>query len=418
MDFLIYFLKSSFVLGIFLFVYSVFLKKETFFHLNRIFLLGGILIAVFLPLLSFKTSSSLSSSRYIQEIPIYLNSNFSAEKDYSSNFSWLFLLAIGYFIGIFYLLIRFFKSLKSLFQLLNHAEKIKTEKGIIYYKTQKEISPFSIFKSIIFNPELHTKEELNHILLHEFAHVKKKHSYDILLSQLFCIFFWFNPFVWIYHQKIIQNIEFEADAEATSHLDSTKSYQYSLVKNSLPVYQYIPTINFYQSFLKTRIMMLQKEKSNRLSILKIGFVFPFLLAFFLGFQLEIQAQEKVVEKTEEVAFQKIEQPPIYPGCEDLKNTEEAKNCMTQKISALVNENFKTEKFKKDSTLQGRAARINVQFTVDQKGEISTIQTRAETKDLEKEAERVVKLIPTMKPGIQDENPVSVIYQLPIVFALD
>src|SRR5699024_6032844 len=148
----------------------------------------------------------------------------------------------------------------------------------------------------------------------------------------------------------------------------------------------------------------------RLSILKIGFVFPLLLAFFLSFQLEIQAQEKVVEKTEAVPFQKIQQPPIYPGCEDLKNLEETKRCMTEKISAFINENFETAAFKKDSTLSG-ITRVHVQFTGDQEGEITTVKARAATKELEKEAKRVVKLIPTMKPGLQDENPVRVIYQL-------
>jgi|GEM_PF-5649471 len=114
MEFLIYFLKTSFILGIFLFVYTVFLSKETFFHLNRFFLLSGIFIALILPLISFKTSS-LTETKYIQEIPIYLNSNLSAEKDYSFSFSWFFILATAYFIGIFYLLIRFFKSLRKLF---------------------------------------------------------------------------------------------------------------------------------------------------------------------------------------------------------------------------------------------------------------------------------------------------------------
>jgi protein TonB len=71
---------------------------------------------------------------------------------------------------------------------------------------------------------------------------------------------------------------------------------------------------------------------------------------------------------------------------------------------------------KDLIFPGKQ-RISVQFVVDQVGNIVDVQVRAPHKRLEKEAKRVIELLPQMTPGQQQKNAVRVKYNLPIVFEI-
>jgi protein TonB len=129
----------------------------------------------------------------------------------------------------------------------------------------------------------------------------------------------------------------------------------------------------------------------------------------------VEVEEVVVEEVEEdidVPFAVIENVPIFPGCE--KGNNNAKRaCMSKKISQFVNRKFNTE-LAGDLGLSGRQ-RINVIFKIDKTGTVTGIRARAPHPGLEKEAKRVIGLLPKMKPGKQRGKPVNVPYSLPIIF---
>jgi len=109
----------------------------------------------------------------------------------------------------------------------------------------------------------------------------------------------------------------------------------------------------------------------------------------------------------------VEVVPIYPGCEKKTSNKERVKCMSDKLGRLVQRKFDTNLASREG-LSG-IQKIDVQFKINQNGEVTEIFTRAPHPSLEKEAERVAKKIPIMKPGLQRHKPVSVIYNLPIVF---
>lgn len=109
----------------------------------------------------------------------------------------------------------------------------------------------------------------------------------------------------------------------------------------------------------------------------------------------------------------VEVVPIYPGCEKKKTNADRVKCMNEKLGRLIQRKFDTD-LASELGLYGKQ-RINVQFKINQNGEITDILTRAPHPSLEKEAERVTNKIPQMKPGMQRHRPVSVLYNLPIVF---
>jgi len=129
----------------------------------------------------------------------------------------------------------------------------------------------------------------------------------------------------------------------------------------------------------------------------------------------VEVEEVEVEEVEEdidVPFSVIENVPIFPGCDKGNNTAK-RNCMSKKIQQFVNKKFNTD-LAGDLGLSGRQ-RINVIFKIDKTGNVVGVRARAPHPGLEKEAARVIKLLPKMKPGKQRGKPVNVPYSLPIIF---
>lgn len=133
---------------------------------------------------------------------------------------------------------------------------------------------------------------------------------------------------------------------------------------------------------------------------------------------EVVEVDEVAEAPEEepiadVPFTAIEDVPIFPGCEKFKSNDQRKQCMSDKIKDFVNSKFNTD-LGAELGLSG-INRVYVRFKIDNKGNIVDVQARAPHPRLQREAERVVKMLPSMTPGKQRGKAVGVLYSLPIVF---
>ncbi|WP_299257610.1 M56 family metallopeptidase [uncultured Aquimarina sp.] len=284
--FLIYLLKSSVILSLFYLVYFFFLRKDTFFKVNRHFLLTGILSSLLLPFLEFTTIEFI-------EQPVFQTIGYQASySDITENQSkptnWWLILFNLYITFTLILLGRFILQLISLLKIFKGSQNRQNE-GFSFLKTTEDIAPFSFFKYIIFNPILHDNQELEMILKHEKIHAKQYHTVDILITNIFAIFQWINPFIWFYKKSLQQNLEFIADQEATRDLPSKKEYQLTLVKVSSSNYSSI-TNNFYQSLIKKRIVMLNKKQSNQQNLWKATIILPLLCLFLWSFNTKTEIQ--------------------------------------------------------------------------------------------------------------------------------
>ncbi|WP_298318371.1 M56 family metallopeptidase [uncultured Aquimarina sp.] len=282
--FLIYLLKSSVILSLFYLVYFFLLRKDTFFKVNRHFLLTGILSSLLLPFLEF-TTIELIEQPIFQTIE-YSSSHSDIIENQPEPIHWLLIVFNIYITFVLILLGRFVLQLISLLKIFKRSQNRKNE-GFSFLKTTEDIAPFSFFKYIIFNPILHDVKELEMILKHEKIHAKQYHTVDILISNIFAIFQWINPFIWLYKKSLQQNLEFIADQEATRDLTSKKEYQLTLVKVSSSNYSSI-TNNFYQSLIKKRIVMLNKKKSNQQNLWKATIILPLLCLFLWSFNTKTE----------------------------------------------------------------------------------------------------------------------------------
>ena len=104
--------------------------------------------------------------------------------------------------------------------------------------------------------------------------------------------------------------------------------------------------------------------------------------------------------------------PEYPGCKK-GNNEKKRKCMSDKIARFVKKEFKIQ-LAANLGLSGRQ-RISVIFKIDTLGRATEIRARAPHRKLEREAVRVIKMLPIMKPATQDGKKVVVPYSLPVIF---
>ena len=291
-----YLLKASAVIAIFYVCYKLFLQRDTFFQSNRWFLLIGLITAFVLPFVVIPI--------YIERTPIlfdayvFNNSTLISEKP-EQTFTYLQLLYSIYSIGVVFFLVRFLIQLLSLFKLIYTNEKEK-QGPYTYIKTSRKTSPFSFFNWIVYNPDLFNKKELEQIITHEKIHANQHHSIDILLTQLSCTALWFNPFIWFYNKDLKQNLEFIADQNAQNKSNCKKSYQYTLLKTSMPTHQLALTNNFYNSLIKKRIVMLHKSKSKKINLFKYILIIPILAIFLMSFNTKtvyIEKELPVIENT-------------------------------------------------------------------------------------------------------------------------
>ncbi|WP_203258469.1 M56 family metallopeptidase [Hyunsoonleella ulvae] len=380
-----YILKACGIITIFFMFYIVFLRKDTFFKWNRVFLLIGLAATFILPVVVIPI--------YIEYTPVDV-SNFALEtvevaQVETSNTNLNYVLVI-YCIGLVLFLARFTLQLCTLLCIF-WGNKQKQVGRFIYIETQKSISPFSFFKWIVYNPNQFNSEELEQILSHEKVHVKEHHSIDVLLMQLACISLWFNPFVWFYARSLKQNLEFLADRTAVVNATCKKSYQYTLLKTSMPTHQLASNNNFYNSFIKKRIVMLHKSKSKKSNQLKLLLILPLLTVFLMSFSTKEVFIEAEVPNSESKTktYNTQETEPLNKGTDIFlitKNyTDIAISKLAQKLEKIgVSSKFEALKRNNNDEIIAIKIELNspyssVRYQADSKDPIKTINIIVEGK---------------------------------------
>ncbi|MHC1702548.1 MAG: M56 family metallopeptidase [Tenuifilaceae bacterium] len=283
-----YLLKASFGIAVFYSVYWFFLRKETLFRTNRIFLLSSLLLSLILPFISINYTSQVSSVD-TTNIFVELNRNISSitniasqENTTDSKFSWIDGLMFIYLTGaaIFFLRI-LFQSIDLLAVLFRKG--IKQIAGLKIVENDKYGLPFSFFNIVYINPKFHTGTDLTNILAHEKVHIRENHWFDLLLVEVLTILFWFNPFVWLFERSIKQNHEYLADEGVLAQGFSIGRYQAILVNQLMGMQIIGITNNLNYSLNKKRMKMMTKMKTPKTRAFKMIWALPAVALILLAF---------------------------------------------------------------------------------------------------------------------------------------
>jgi hypothetical protein len=215
--FLIYILQSGLCLAVFYSVYELFLKRETYFQLNRIFLVSGLLLSFFIPAFPitspFKTPAAPIKFDYAS-IPSASVRGFG-----SADF-----LYVLYGIGVLVFLLRFGLQLAKLRRVVR-THGIHRLCGAKIVAVDRLFSPFSFLDIIFINQEPSIDANLRRILAHEQVHIRQQHTLDVLLMEIVLSLQWFNPFVLPYKKALQETHEYLADSGVIAQGFSSVKYQ-------------------------------------------------------------------------------------------------------------------------------------------------------------------------------------------------
>ncbi len=424
---------------LFLVVYEVLFKKETFFSYNRAYLLISPGLAFLIPFLKIELLGSvIPVEAFGVMLPEVVLGNTISQPvgdggaDISSKLISINWWAGLYFSGALLSFIVFLKKYNSLRRLFKF-QKVTVERNYEIVEIPNSTMACTFFNTIFLGESL-SENQKQAIIPHEIIHVKQKHSLDLLFFELLRIVFWFNPLVYIYQSHISGVHEFLADKEVVKLTDK-KQYYHQLLNTAFNT-QNISFINqfFNHSLIKKRIVMLQKSQSKSVAKFKYLIVVPLMLVMLTYVSCGVKTTTKsepsppqtnipaVVDpnknndELENVPFALIDQVPIFPGCENMANNDAMRDCVSQKIQEHVQMNFNTN-LGKELGFYG-INRIIVQFRIDETGEITQVKARAPHQELETEAMRVINALPKMSAGRENGKAVGVMYSLPIVFQVE
>ena len=289
-----YLLKSMILSGIFFGYYTLFLKNTIYHAYNRFYLLASMALSLVTPFFKLSMFSvTEEQAAGAKQLLIYLT-QLPASPVQEEYIDWeIIVIAVISSLFVCYLVY----SVVRIFRL--KAMNSKTQMGeFTFIETDLDEAPFSFFSNLFWKKSISIEDECGRkILQHELSHIREKHSWDRLFSQLICSVFWMNPFNWII-QKELQNIhEFIADRDAvgTGEVDA---FAKMLLQTYYGNHFLNPSHSFYYSSIKRRIIMLTTSNVPKYAYLRKVAVLP-MLAFILAlFSIQLSAQEAKENKAE------------------------------------------------------------------------------------------------------------------------
>ena len=282
--------------ALFLTVYDFFLQKETFFKWNRVYLLVTPIISFLIPFFKFQSIQKSIPQDYIVQLPtVFINPQIVIEQSVTNNSSVNYIL-IAFYIGVTVFTILFFTRLLKIGKLIVSNQVIKKENYNLVILNEKQ-SAFSFFNYIFINKYLLESKELE-IIKHEIVHCREKHTVDLLLFELLKIVLWFNPIIYVYQNRITLLHEYISDSEVVKETDK-KTYFNKLLSETFNV-EHISFVNqfFKHSLIKKRIVMIAKEKSQKMKQLKYLLIIPLLFAMLIYTSCSDAEKDELLEMEE------------------------------------------------------------------------------------------------------------------------
>ncbi|MDH5610263.1 MAG: peptidoglycan DD-metalloendopeptidase family protein [Cyclobacteriaceae bacterium] len=179
--------------------------------------------------------------------------------------------------------------------------------------------PFSFFSHVFIPGRLFDTDAFDRILAHECVHVRRRHSWDRLLTDVFVALFWFNPFIYLYRKALIEVHEYEADEAVIRQFDDPVIYQEILFRQlqAIPYSGLVSHFNF--STLKKRIVMMNKLQNGRSSRLVYLLIMPLVAWVTIAFT-SVRENESVVRMTNKIgSLTTVVEPTQFVPLQDVRD---------------------------------------------------------------------------------------------------
>lgn len=353
-----YLLQVNIYLVIFYAFYRLLLHQETYFVLNRIYLIAAGMLSLIIPFLRpewfVRQPAAQQIKISIDELTMMAQGTVSAgQGQYSSLIAFL---VWTYLTGALFFLCRLSYQLLKVKKLL-HANP----QGMA----------FSFFRRKVIDPAL---PGLQTIQKHEEIHSRQLHSFDVLYFELLGALVWFNPIIYAYKTAVKHIHEYLADAEAARFQGDKESYALLILSQAMGVDQHILTNSFFnKSMLKKRIIMLNKQRSAKTAILKYGLFLPLFAVTLLFSSATISKNENLKAVATEIEAPVLIPDAILPASSNNDNQRSSSSSSKQTnqwtpLYGYLAESIKYPAIAYQHQLQGD---VHINFTL-QNGELKSI----------------------------------------------
>lgn len=259
--------------------FRLLLGRETFCRLNRLVVLALLVLSFLLPLCVITVRREVPIP---YEVWVHATEVRSAAAPVSAAapFPWAALLGGLYLAGVLAAACRMAWSLAAVVRVIRRGRRERLADGVVLVRSPQPVTPFSWGRYVVL-AETEPSEEVATILLHERAHVRLHHTWDLLFADLAGCLQWFNPAVWLLRRELCAIHEYEADRAVLEAGTDARAYQLLLVRRAVGTQAFVAANNFNHSKLQNRIAMMLKKRSSRWAAARTLLILP-LSALALG----------------------------------------------------------------------------------------------------------------------------------------
>jgi hypothetical protein len=282
MSILVYLIQVNMALLFCWALYRVAFRKLTFFQWNRYYLMGSVVLSLFLPLLRLPQNSPAgvadlgaidwSYVDHFASTPVALT-------PYAAGWSPRWILLFVYAAVALIFLIRSGWKLRHLFGSLGPCRRIAKGRVKVYVHDQR-MGSFTLFRRVYLDRYAYENQSA-YVLRHEMAHAVQLHSLDLLFMELLTDLLWFNPVSFVLLRYMKENHEFLADRYAHGGRNSLAEYLECLKAETIREFAPVPASYFKSTTIKKRILMLTNHSTDRKNLWRYLGIIP-VVAILVG----------------------------------------------------------------------------------------------------------------------------------------
>ena len=298
-DFFLYLSYSTLALAALYLLYKVLMSYETLHRFNRVLLLGFVVLSAVLPLCRIEVVEELPA---VEPMEFVAPMTDSVVYEVAESFNYTALLQMAFFalflLGAVVMIARLVISIMSVKKIISSGEQQYLEGGVTLTIVDKPISPFSWFGHIVVS-RADIEQNRDIILTHEMAHIRLRHSWDVLAVDLALCFWWFNPAMWLLRRELQSLHEYQADDAVLNSGIDAQTYQLLLIKRAVGSRLHSVANCLNHSNLKKRITMMCKKTSSRWSAAKALLVLPLVAVSLAATATTVYVPREVQDKVTE-----------------------------------------------------------------------------------------------------------------------
>lgn len=423
MEFIVYEIKVAAILMAFYLCFRFLLKKETLHKLNRVVLVTIAAIPFILPFCIIEIDIPMEIEQWtIEPVTTIMATEIEPEVIATSDRGWwIAALGITLCIGIATTLLRIIISVISIMRIIRNGKEVERGDRYILIVTDREIDPFSWIKYILISKE---DWDGNHtsIIVHEKAHIYKRHSHELMLVNILAAMQWFNPAIWMLRSDLQELHEYEADEAVLKAGTDIKEYQYLLIKKAVSKSGYSVANSLNHSIIKKRITMMSKTKSPLKRGLKGLYVLP-LVCLCLGLQAQtVNEQDKGKEISANGRKFELDEIVIVSYSNESENESFYLN-EPENYASFQGEGtrgFTKWIFSKIYRPKGcsHAGTMKVSFVIGKDGLVNNVRViESVCEELDAMAVSLIKSSPKWEPATTNGKPVEQCLTIPIRFEI-